>query len=62
MMWLYCWVENISYFTQKCIETLIDKQYIERSEGSKDEYTYLAWILKLQEGIQSEIHAVISST
>lgn len=28
---------------QKCIEALIDKQYIERREGSKDEYTYMAW-------------------
>ena len=27
---------------QKCIEALIDKQYIERREGSKDEYTYMA--------------------
>lgn len=27
---------------KKCIEALIDKQYIERREGSKDEYTYMA--------------------
>jgi len=27
---------------QKCIEALIDKQYLERKEGSKEEYTYVA--------------------
>ena len=30
-------------FFQKCIEALIDKQYLERREGTKDEYTYMAW-------------------
>lgn len=27
---------------KKCIETLIDKQYIERTPNSADEYSYLA--------------------
>ena len=35
------WV--ILTFFQKCIEALIDKQYLERREGTKDEYTYMAW-------------------
>lgn len=28
---------------KKCIEVLIDKQYIERSQASADEYSYVAW-------------------
>lgn len=28
---------------KKCIEVLIDKQYIERSQSSADEYSYVAW-------------------
>lgn len=27
---------------KKCIEVLIDKQYIERSQSSADEYSYVA--------------------
>lgn len=27
---------------KKCIEVLIDKQYIERSQASADEYSYVA--------------------
>lgn len=27
---------------KKCIETLIDKQYIERTANSADEYSYIA--------------------
>lgn len=27
---------------KKCIETLIDKQYIERTPNSADEYSYIA--------------------
>lgn len=30
---------------KKCIEALIDKQYIERTPNSTDEYSYVAWIV-----------------
>ena len=36
-------IRAILTFFQKCIEALIDKQYLERREGTKDEYTYMAW-------------------
>lgn len=35
-------IRAILTFFQKCIEALIDKQYLERREGTKDEYTYMA--------------------
>lgn len=32
---------------KKCIESLIDKQYIERTSTGSDEYSYVAWMSRL---------------